>query len=206
MAAGDSPFRIRASAVPTIDGLRLAATTRRRPGPGQVEIEVRAVGLNFRDVMSALGSLPGHPGGVGPDRHRVLGPGGRGRRRRLGVLGRGRGGCDRLPQHGHARPRGRETRASGSRAALTHEVAATLPIAFVTAKLALQRLAGLGRGDRVLIHAAAGGVGLAAVQIAQRRGRDDLRHRRQRRQARAPGAPGRGARAGFPLRCRSRAR
>jgi len=55
-------------------------------------------------------------------------------------------------------------------AALTHDVAATVPIAFVTAKLALQRLAGLGRGDRVLIHAAAGGVGLAAVQIAQRAG------------------------------------
>jgi NADPH:quinone reductase-like Zn-dependent oxidoreductase len=54
--------------------------------------------------------------------------------------------------------------------ALTHEIAAAVPIAFATAKLALQRLAGLGRGNRVLIHAAAGGVGLAAVQIAQRAG------------------------------------
>ena len=54
--------------------------------------------------------------------------------------------------------------------ALTHEIAAAIPIAFATAKLALQRLAGLDRGNRVLIHAAAGGVGLAAVQIAQRAG------------------------------------
>jgi NADPH:quinone reductase-like Zn-dependent oxidoreductase/acyl carrier protein len=55
-------------------------------------------------------------------------------------------------------------------AGLSHAVAATLPIAFVTAWLALHRLAGLGSGDRVLIHAAAGGVGLAAVQIARRAG------------------------------------
>jgi NADPH:quinone reductase-like Zn-dependent oxidoreductase/acyl carrier protein len=55
-------------------------------------------------------------------------------------------------------------------AGLSHEIAATLPIAFATAWLALHRLAGLGAGDRVLIHAAAGGVGLAAVQIARRAG------------------------------------
>jgi NADPH:quinone reductase-like Zn-dependent oxidoreductase/acyl carrier protein len=169
VAAGDSPFGIRVSAVPTIDGLHLGAVTRRRPGPGQVEIEVRAVGLNFRDVLSALGSLPGHPGGVGP----------------IGIECSGRVvevGADVsdfavgdevvaiafrcLGTHAVA-----DTRLVVRKpAALTHDVAATLPIAFVTAKLALQRLAGLGRGDRVLIHAAAGGVGLAAVQIAQRAG------------------------------------
>ena len=55
-------------------------------------------------------------------------------------------------------------------AGLSHEIAATVPIAFATAWLALHRLAGLGSGDRVLIHAAAGGVGLAAVQIARRAG------------------------------------
>jgi NADPH:quinone reductase-like Zn-dependent oxidoreductase/acyl carrier protein len=51
---------------------------------------------------------------------------------------------------------------------LPTEDAAGVPITFLTAQYALQRLAGLGRGQRVLIHAAAGGVGLAAVQIAQR--------------------------------------
>ena len=48
--------------------------------------------------------------------------------------------------------------------------AATIPIAFLTAYYSLHHLAKLSRGERVLIHAAAGGVGLAAVQLAQRAG------------------------------------
>ena len=53
---------------------------------------------------------------------------------------------------------------------LGFEQAATIPIAFLTAAYALRTLAGLAAGERVLIHAAAGGVGLAAVQLAQRVG------------------------------------
>src|SRR6185369_15044825 len=48
--------------------------------------------------------------------------------------------------------------------------AATIPIPFLTAEYALNRLARMKAGDRVLIHAATGGVGLAALQIAQRAG------------------------------------
>ena len=50
------------------------------------------------------------------------------------------------------------------------EGAATLPVAFVTAAYALRELARLVRGERVLIHAATGGVGLAALQVARRAG------------------------------------
>src|SRR3990172_8658832 len=50
---------------------------------------------------------------------------------------------------------------------LSFEQAATIPIAFMTAYYALHHLGRLSKGERVLIHAAAGGVGLAAVQIAQ---------------------------------------
>ena len=50
------------------------------------------------------------------------------------------------------------------------EEAATLPIVFLTASYALEHLAGITKGDRVLIHAATGGVGLAAIQIAQQAG------------------------------------
>ena len=50
------------------------------------------------------------------------------------------------------------------------EDAAGLPVAFLTAYYGLHRLARLRRGERVLIHAAAGGVGLAAVQLVQRQG------------------------------------
>src|SRR4029078_5688582 len=48
--------------------------------------------------------------------------------------------------------------------------AATIPVAFLTAYHFLHHLAKLSRGERVLIHAAAGGVGLAAVQLAQQAG------------------------------------
>ena len=54
--------------------------------------------------------------------------------------------------------------------ALDFAMAATLPGAFLTASYGLGQLAQIGPGERVLIHAAAGGVGLAAVQLAQRRG------------------------------------
>lgn len=50
---------------------------------------------------------------------------------------------------------------------LSFEEAATIPIAFTTAYLSLVKLARLCAGERVLIHAAAGGVGLAAVQVAR---------------------------------------
>jgi NADPH:quinone reductase-like Zn-dependent oxidoreductase/acyl carrier protein len=53
---------------------------------------------------------------------------------------------------------------------LSIEDAAALPVAFLTAHYGLHGLARLQRGERVLIHAATGGVGLAAVQLAQRCG------------------------------------
>jgi NADPH:quinone reductase-like Zn-dependent oxidoreductase/acyl carrier protein len=55
-------------------------------------------------------------------------------------------------------------------AAFSFGQAATIPIAFLTAYYSLHHLATLSRGERVLIHAAAGGVGLAAVQLAQQAG------------------------------------
>ena len=160
---------------------------------------MRAVGLNFRDVLSALGSLPGHPNGIGPIGMECSG--------RVVAVGAGVAGLvvgdeviaiafDSLGTHTLADSR----LVAPKPAALAYEVAATLPIAFVTAWLALQRLAGLGRGDRVLIHAAAGGVGLAAVQIAQARGRDRVRHRRERRRSASTcESSRRGARARFAV-------
>jgi hypothetical protein len=67
---------------------------------------------------------------------------------------------------------------------LTPEAATTIPVAFFTAWYSLVTLAGLRRGEWVLIHGGAGGVGLAAIQIAQRAGaqiidvilRDEIGH------------------------------
>src|SRR4029077_18466997 len=52
-------------------------------------------------------------------------------------------------------------------AGLTFEAAATLPVAFLTAYYALVHLAGLKRGESVLVHGGAGAVGLAAVQVVR---------------------------------------
>ena len=50
---------------------------------------------------------------------------------------------------------------------LTFEQAATIPVAFCTAYYSLHTLAKMQRGERILIHSATGGVGLAAVQLAK---------------------------------------
>src|SRR4029077_19260775 len=55
-------------------------------------------------------------------------------------------------------------------AGMTYAQGATIPVAFATAYYGLMDLGGLRAGERVLIHAAAGGVGMAAVQLAQHLG------------------------------------
>lgn len=55
----DSAYRLRLGTDDTIDGLRFESLPRRGPAAGQVEIEVRVAGLNFSDVLKALGRYPG---------------------------------------------------------------------------------------------------------------------------------------------------
>ena len=134
-----------------------------------MEIEVRAAGLNFRDVLVALGVVEQDHGGslvLGGECAGVVtavGP---------GVIGLAVGDAVvAVAPWSFARvvvapaafvvpiPAG-----------LAFEDAATLPLAFMTALYALEHVGRLAAGERVLIHAAAGGVGLAAVQLAQRCG------------------------------------
>src|SRR5690606_28280141 len=49
----------------TLDAIRYQVAERSGPGPGQVEVRVRATGLNFRDVLNVLGTYPGDPGPPG---------------------------------------------------------------------------------------------------------------------------------------------
>jgi acyl transferase domain-containing protein/acyl carrier protein len=167
--AGDRPFRLETSAPGVLEGLTLRAATRRAPAAGQVEIEVEASGLNFRDVMKALDIYPGLPAGPPPLGDECAG--------RVVSVGEGvegfKVGDEVVAIAGHAfathvvadaelvwpRPRG-----------MSAEVAAGIPIAFGTAAYALEYLGRMRKGERVLIHAASGGVGLAAVQLAQRAG------------------------------------
>lgn len=163
---GGESFQLQSAQRGVLDGLVLESARRRSPGPGEVEIRVHATGLNFKDVLSALGMYPGDPGPLGSECSGVivaLGAGVSQLREGDAVIAFAPGSF------------GRYVTTSASfvvrkPAQLGFEEGATVPIAFVTASYALTHLAKLRAGERVLLHAAAGGVGLAAIQIAQRSG------------------------------------
>jgi NADPH:quinone reductase-like Zn-dependent oxidoreductase/NADP-dependent 3-hydroxy acid dehydrogenase YdfG len=149
-----------------LESLGLRSQERRAPGPGEVEIELRATGLNFRDVLNALGLYPGEPGPLGDEGAgvvRAVGPGVREFLVGDAVMGFAPGSFRSFVTV----PSSLVVRKPP---ALSFEEAAAVPVAFLTADYAFDALAGLRRGQSVLIHAAAGGVGLAAVNLARDRG------------------------------------
>ena len=150
----------------TLDGLVLEAAEPPMPGAGEAVVAVRATGLNFRDVLNVLGMYPGPAGPVGTEcAGVVVAVGDDVTDVAVGdeVIALVEGGFARhvvAPAHLVFRlPAG-----------LDFAAGASIPIAFLTAQLGLRELAGMGKGDTVLVHAAAGGVGLAAVQLARRAG------------------------------------
>ncbi|WP_434043624.1 SDR family NAD(P)-dependent oxidoreductase [Sorangium cellulosum] len=149
----------------SFDALHLAdAPDALRPlGPGQVRLAVRATGLNFRDVLNVLGTYRGEAGPLGLEGAGVVLDVGEG----VTALRPG----DRVMGMLHA---GMATHAVVDARLLTHiprglsfVEAATIPAAFLTALYGLRDLGALKAGQRVLVHAAAGGVGMAAVQLAR---------------------------------------
>ena len=58
LVSADDPFRLEIATPGLLDKLTLRTTTRKVPGPGQIEIRVSAVGLNFRDILVAMGLIP----------------------------------------------------------------------------------------------------------------------------------------------------
>jgi acyl transferase domain-containing protein/NADPH:quinone reductase-like Zn-dependent oxidoreductase/acyl carrier protein len=153
--------------------LQWHAGPRVAPGQGELEIEVRAAGLNFRDVMYAMGLLPDEAlesGFAGQTVGMEL----------SGVVTRTGPGVTDLKS-------GDEVIAFAPKAFSTHaltkaeavmkkpgawsfEAAATIPTAFFTVYYALVELARVRAGERLLIHGAAGGVGIAAIQLARHLG------------------------------------
>ncbi len=160
------PFQLRITEPGSFDALRYVPTERRQPEPGQVEIEVRAAGLNFSDVLKALGLYPGIRDEIVP-----LGI------ECSGVVTAVGTGVDRFKVGDEVL--GVAPYAFGSHAltaeyalvpkpkSIDHDEACTIPITYLTAYYALVHLAHLRPGERLLIHAGAGGVGQAAIQIAQ---------------------------------------
>ncbi|MFL9992610.1 SDR family NAD(P)-dependent oxidoreductase [Paraburkholderia sediminicola] len=157
----------------SLRNLEWFALPQRELAADEVEIEPVATGLNFRDVMYAMGllsdeavengfagatigmELSGRVARVGRDVRRFA-PGD-------AVLG-----FAPASFASHVRTKAEAIAHKPKR--LTFEEAATVPTTFFTAYYALCELARLRRGERVLVHGAAGGVGIAAIQLARHLG------------------------------------
>ena len=170
-------FRLLADGSGRLEGLVQAPLPLARLEPGELEVAVEATGLNFRDVLNALGLLQRHNqslglradaqlpfGGEAVGRVVAVGPGvdpaliGT---RMLAALTLGS-----LASHVTCRA----ALCVPWPEALPAELGASLSTAYLTAEYGLEHLAQLQAGELVLIHAAAGGVGQAAVQVALRSG------------------------------------
>ncbi|KAK8047896.1 hypothetical protein PG996_015960 [Apiospora saccharicola] len=164
--AAERTIRIQAERVGEIDSLCYAEVAELPPsaaelGTDWVEIEVRAAGVNFKDAAATIGTIPENEHLLGGEGSGVVtrscsssfAPG-----QRVAFFARGAFGNRLRAKAGLVRavPEG-----------MTLEQAATVPIVYMTALYALVHLARVKRHDRVLIHSAAGGVGIAALQLCR---------------------------------------
>lgn len=148
--------------------LTVTETATPDPGPGQVRIAVEAAGLNFADVEMRRGNYPDGPeppfvpgmeavgriDAVGANVDRAVGE-------RVACLGRG-AFAERMVADAAT--------TFDPPASLCPAEAAAVPVQWVTAHNCLHEWGGLSSGETVLVHAAAGGVGSAAVQLADAAG------------------------------------
>ena len=173
----NNPFRLQLSDYGTLDNLTLVPTQRRSPEAGEIEIAVTASGVNFRDVLNALGVLTEYLEAMGFSDSTQVPFGGE----CAGIIVAVGQGVTNFKV-------GDEVIAAQAVGSLSSHVivnaqfaiakpehlnsteAATIPTTFLTAYYGLHYLAVIKPGDKILIHAAAGGVGQAAVQLAQQAG------------------------------------
>jgi myxalamid-type polyketide synthase MxaB len=172
-----SPVRLNISEYGVLDNLILVPAKRHPPAAGEVEIQVSAAGVNFRDVLNALGMLQEYLQQMGYANATDIPFGGECAGRIVAI---GEGVKDlRVGDEVIA------AQAVGSLSSfvtvdarfvvakpktMSFAEAATVPTTFLTAYYGLHYLAKIKKGDSILIHAAAGGVGQAAIQIARQAG------------------------------------
>ena len=165
----DVPLRLESRERGHLDTLRFAPFALPPCGPGEVLIDVKAAGMNFRDVLKALALYPGEA----PDA-RIFGDEIGGIVKAVGAGVKHVAPGDRvfgLAVFGLATQtlaRGGDLRRMPS--GLSFEEAATIPVVFMTAWHSLANVARIRPGECILVHAGAGGVGMAAIQIAHHLG------------------------------------
>lgn len=168
-----SALRLEITRPGALDNLRLSSMRQTAPGPGEVGIEVHAAALNFLDVAKTMGLLGQESFELGlsglslgvecSGTINAVGPGVSGWSVGDSVIA--------LAPHSLGQYAVADVRLVVPKPEdISFEAAASTPIVFLTAWYALHHLARLGPGERVLIHSAAGGVGLAAIQLARRTG------------------------------------
>lgn len=148
-----------------IDNLRLTELELPPPVAGEVQVRVEAAGLNFRDVLNVLGLYPGDPGPIGGDVCGIVDEVGEG----VDGVRIGQRVFGFMPGSFASRVNVPAQLLAAIPEGLSAVDGASIPAAALTARLAFD-WAKLRAGDRVLVHAASGGVGLAAVQLARQCG------------------------------------
>ncbi|HEX5254872.1 MAG TPA: SDR family NAD(P)-dependent oxidoreductase [Mycobacterium sp.] len=154
-------WRLDAGGEGTLEDLVVSPCARTELTGGQVRVAVAAVGVNFRDVLVALGMYPGG-GRLGAEGSGVVvevGPAVTGLAVGDAVMGLlGVVGSEAVVDQRVVTP---------VPPGLSLVAAAGVPVVFLTALYGLSVLGGLRAGERVLVHTATGGVGMAAVQLAR---------------------------------------
>lgn len=165
----NKPYKLKIDEPGSFSDIEVQVIEKVSPSPDEVAISVVASGVNFKEVLYALGALPMPKGEEGSfefgfecsgivssvgDNVDGINVGDE----VIAIIAPGSLGSYTLVHKNFIFPKPKE---------LTFEEATTLPIVFITAYYGLMNLAKINADSKVLIHAAAGGVGLAAVQIAQ---------------------------------------
>lgn len=167
--APGTPMRLVSRERGQLDSLRFSPFELPVCADDEVLVEVKAAGMNFRDVLKALGLYPGDA----PDA-RIFGDEIAGIVRATGAgvthvkVGDAVFGLAVYGLATHTLARAGDVRRIP--AGCSFDEAATLPVVYMTAWHALDRVARLRAGESILIHAGAGGVGMAAVQLARHLG------------------------------------
>jgi amino acid adenylation domain-containing protein len=166
---GITPYRLQIDKPGILTHLSLNETTRREPGADEIEVLVKAGGINFRDVMKALGIYPGQPVDL-----KWFGDDFSGTVIRVGSavkdLKPGDDVVGMAPYCFRSHVTVHRSMVFRKPATMSFVEAATLPTVFLTSHYAINELARMEKGESILIHAGTGGVGQAAIQIAKHLG------------------------------------
>ncbi|WP_141773202.1 type I polyketide synthase, partial [Mycobacterium tuberculosis] len=164
---GDGPWRLGLGSAGTFENLRLEPVPNADAplGPGQVRVAMRAIAANFRDIMITLGMFTHDAllGGEGAGVVVEVGPG-------VTEFSVGDSVFGFFPDGSGTLVAGDVRLLLPMPADWSYAEAAAISAVFTTAYYAFIHLADVQPGQRVLIHAGTGGVGMAAVQLARHLG------------------------------------